>query len=55
MLGQDLEDIAMIIKTAVMDKDLRRRIGAAGYDSFKEYFSANIVASKMWDSILASP
>jgi hypothetical protein len=54
MLGRDLDDIASIIKIAVADKELRRNIGAAGYDTFKRHFSADIVTSKIWDSILAS-
>jgi glycosyltransferase involved in cell wall biosynthesis len=54
MLGQDLDDMANIIKTAVEDKNLRRNIGAAGYETFKRDFSPNMVALKIWDSIFAS-
>ncbi|NKD88704.1 glycosyltransferase [Haematospirillum sp. 15-248] len=51
LLGTDASDIAALVHDAVVQKDLRDRIGAGGYATFRHYFTAEAVSERIWGSI----
>lgn len=44
LLGSDMDEMADLVQEAAKDVTLRRRVGAAGYDTFRELFTAERVA-----------
>lgn len=52
LLGIDGRDIARQIRRALEQPDLARRVGAAGYRTFREYFVAERVAGEIWTRIM---
>jgi len=51
LLGSELSDIAELVYEAAMHKELRDRIGTAGYETFRRHFTAEAVSERMWDFI----
>jgi glycosyltransferase involved in cell wall biosynthesis len=51
LLGRNLDEMSDLICLAMSEKGLRRKIGFAGYETFKKHFSADVVASKIWKEI----
>jgi glycosyltransferase involved in cell wall biosynthesis len=49
LLGADAAEIAELIAQALGDRKLRRRLGEAGYETFRTRFSAEAVARRILD------
>jgi len=47
LLGKDIEEIVDLVIQAISDSNLRFKIGEAGYQTFKECFTAEKVVSKI--------
>ena len=47
LLGDSASEIAQLVAAACADTALRRRIGAAGYRTFRDSFTAERVAPKI--------
>lgn len=54
LLGADGYDIARQIRRALDQPDLGRRMGLAGYQTFREYFVADKVAAEIWGHMMQS-
>jgi glycosyltransferase involved in cell wall biosynthesis len=52
LLGGSIAEIAALAAQAISDAALRRRIGDAGYDTFKEVFTADKVAPTIGERLL---
>ena len=51
LLGESMPEIADLVKQALGDEALRRRIGEAGYDTFSKVFTAESVAQLFLERI----
>jgi glycosyltransferase involved in cell wall biosynthesis len=51
LLGDSIPEIADLVKQAINDEALRRRIGEAGYDTFVKLFTAESVARSVVERI----
>lgn len=51
LLGKDASEIARLVKEALSDRELRWRIGEGGYQTFKEFFTAEKVVPKIVQKI----
>lgn len=52
LLGTNGHDIARQIRRALEQPELARRMGLAGYQTFREYFVAEKVAGEIWGHIM---
>jgi glycosyltransferase involved in cell wall biosynthesis len=51
LLGSEPSDIAALVYEAATRKELRDRLGAAGYGTFRRHFTAEAVSERIWDLI----
>lgn len=51
LLGRDAQEIAEMIRLAILDNSLREQLGTAGYETFSKYFLANKVSDQIWHEI----
>lgn len=47
LLGEDERHLAELLDQALKDRRLRRRIGEGGYETFRQYFLADVVAPRI--------
>lgn len=47
LLGADMDEVADLVHEAAKDHALRQRIGEAGYETFREHFTAQSVAAEI--------
>ena len=48
LLGSDSNEIAALVHEAATQKDMRDRLGAAGYETFRRHFTAEAVSERIW-------
>ena len=51
LLGSNLNNIAELVHEACLSKELRDRIGDAGYETFTHHFKAEAVSDRVWNFI----
>ncbi len=51
LLGKDMGDVALQIKRAIQNPDLRQQIGMNGYETFRTSFVAERVVERIWDAM----